>query len=59
MHNICNEANFSRFAGGGGVEKDFVEMPSQMLENWMWDPKILKIMSKHVKTGEQMPDDLI
>lgn len=58
MHNICNEANFARFAGAS-VEKDFVEMPSQMLENWMWDKKVMKRMSKHVKTGEQMPDELI
>jgi len=41
---MCNEANYSRFAGAS-VEKDFVEMPSQMLENWMWEPKILKMIS--------------
>ena len=49
MHNMCNEANYSKFAGAN-VEQDFVEMPSQMLENWMWQPKILKMVSSHYKT---------
>ena len=35
MHNMCTEAKYSGFAGTS-VEKDFAEMPSQMLENWMW-----------------------
>jgi len=42
-----------------GFRQDFVEAPSQMLENWAWDPGILKIVSANVTTGQPLPDDLI
>jgi Zn-dependent oligopeptidase len=38
---------------------DFVEAPSQMLENWVWDPAILKKISSNVTTGRPLPDDVI
>jgi thimet oligopeptidase len=38
---------------------DFVEAPSQMLENWMWRPDILQRISHHVVTGRALPDSLI
>lgn len=38
---------------------DFVEAPSQMLENWMWQPAILRRISHHVTTGRPLPDSLI
>jgi thimet oligopeptidase len=42
-----------------GFRQDFIEAPSQMLENWAWDPGILKIVSANVTTGQPLPDDLI
>ncbi len=42
-----------------GFRSDFVEAPSQMLENWVWDPAILKELSSNVTTGEPLPDDAI
>jgi len=42
-----------------GFRQDFIEAPSQMLENWAWDPGILKRVSSDVTTGQPLPDDLI
>lgn len=42
-----------------GYRQDFVEAPSQMLENFMWQPSILKEVSANVQTGQPLPDDLI
>jgi thimet oligopeptidase len=42
-----------------GFRQDFVEAPSQMLENWAWDPGILKRVSSNVDTGQPLPDALI
>jgi Zn-dependent oligopeptidase len=41
------------------VARDFVEAPSQMLENWGWEPKVLKKISSHFETQAHLPDDLI
>lgn len=42
-----------------GFVTDFVEAPSQMLENFVWEPSILKQISSNWKTGQPLPDDLI
>ena len=58
LHNICSESNISRFSGTN-VEVDFVELPSQMLENWIWNKEIIKKVSKHHINGQSLPEELI
>ncbi|THH10464.1 hypothetical protein EW145_g1314 [Phellinidium pouzarii] len=58
FHGLLSKTRFSRFHGTS-VAGDFVEAPSQMLENWCWEPKVLAQMSQHFQTEKSLPDDLI
>ena len=59
LHNLF--AGHHRWVGVGGIrmERDFVEAPSQMLEEWMRDPVVLQSFARHYQTGEQIPLELI
>ncbi|KAI1334447.1 peptidase family M3 [Xylariaceae sp. FL0016] len=58
IHDLAGRCTYSRFHGTSTV-RDFVEAPSQMLENWCWTPSQLRSLSNHYESGEKIPDDLI
>ena len=55
LHALLGATKMSEFAGTS-VKRDFVELPSQMLEEWLDDREILRMVSGHYKTGEPLPD---
>ncbi len=58
LHALLGATELGSFSGTR-VKTDFVEMPSQMLEEWLWDKEILKKVSHHYKTGEPLSDAII
>lgn len=58
LHGLMSNVNYKSLAGTN-VPRDFVELPSQVMENWAAEPEVLKMYAKHYKTGEVIPDALI
>ncbi len=58
LHGLFSNVKYKSLAGTS-VSRDFVELPSQVMENWAADPEVLKTYAKHYKTGEAIPDSLI
>jgi len=58
LHQTLTRAETTRFAGSS-TEGDFVEAPSQIMQNWTWRPEILRRFARHYQTGETIPDRLV
>lgn len=58
LHGLLSKCTYTRLSGTA-VATDFVELPSQIMENWALDPEMLKGYAKHFETGEPMPQELI
>ena len=58
MHCMLTDTELTAHAGTN-VSWDFVELPSQLNENWTWEPEALATYAKHYKTGEPMPAELV
>ena len=58
LHGLLSKCHYPSLAGTN-VPRDFVELPSQVMENWCRHPQVMKVYAKHYQTGEAIPDDLI
>ncbi len=59
LHHMLTEVDVLSVAGVNGVAWDAVELPSQFMEFWTWEPEALALISKHDDTGESLPADLL
>lgn len=59
IHHMLTKCTASDVSGISGVPWDAVELPSQFLENWCWQPQALAFISGHYETGEPLPKDLL
>lgn len=58
LHGLLAEGKYAT-QNGINVKWDFIELPSQLQENWVLQPEVLKTFAKHWQTGETLPDDLM
>jgi peptidyl-dipeptidase Dcp len=56
LHNLLKDV---KYRGLAGVPRDFVELPSQIMEHWAFEPEVLRVYAKHYNTGKTIPNDLI
>jgi oligopeptidase A len=59
IHHMLTQINISGVSGIDGVPWDAVELPSQFLENWCWQPEALAFISGHYETGEPLPQEML
>ena len=59
LHHMLTQMDVYEVSGINGVAWDAVELPSQFLENWCWQPEALQLISSHYETGEPLPEDML
>ena len=57
LHGLFTDGPYDRIAGS--LPRDMVELPSQVMENWAGEPRVIKVYAKHYQNGSPMPEDLI
>jgi len=58
LHGLLTQCTYPSMSGTN-VSRDFVEMPSQIMENWCWEPEVMKTYARHYITGQPMPQELV
>jgi peptidyl-dipeptidase Dcp len=58
LHGLMSDVTYESLSGTA-VPRDFVEFPSQIMENWMSEPEVLRMYARHYRTGQPIPDELI
>ncbi len=58
LHGLLSNVTYESLAGTA-VPRDFVEMPSQLMEHWMGEPEVLRMYARHYRTGEVLPDEFV
>ena len=58
LHQLLSDVDYEGISGTD-VKRDFVELPSQIMENWATEPELMKLYAQHYVTGEPVPKELI
>lgn len=59
LHHMLTQIDVAAVSGINGVAWDAVELPSQFMENWCWEPEAIPLISGHYQTGEPLPQALL